>query len=458
MSTELAPRAGAEYGNTRAGRAAARGRAAIAATVAATLLAVAGAGEPARGETLEQAWQAALASDETLQAAAERLGAAEATLEAARAGRRPMVAATGMIMRFDETPAFDFSGAGVPAQLPLFGGQAWRMADARVSIPVYTGGGIGAGITAASAQRSSRRSESAALALDVKLAVAELYVGVLRSESALAVADANVASLTAHARDVEDMFTSGAVPRNDLLAATVALADAEQQQLRSQSALEITRAAYNRSVGRDLGAPVELDANLPASDPDLAGSSLTELVERARANRQELVRLAAAVDGLQAQSDAARASSRPQVMVSGGYTNLENDFLNREDFWSVGLNFQWNVFDGGRSRNAAAALTREAAAASRERANLESLIELAVRQAWLDVEETRQRIGVTEGAVAQAEENLRVVRDRYRNGEGTNTEVLDAEALRSSSRNNYDSARYDAALAELRLARAVGVL
>ena len=61
-------------------------------------------------------------------------------------------------------------------------------------------------------------------------------------------------------------------------------------------------------------------------------------------------------------------------------------------------------------------------------------------------------------AVSQSDENLRVVRDRYRNGEGTNTEVLDAEALRALSRSNFDTARYDAALAELRLARAVGSL
>jgi outer membrane protein TolC len=61
-------------------------------------------------------------------------------------------------------------------------------------------------------------------------------------------------------------------------------------------------------------------------------------------------------------------------------------------------------------------------------------------------------------AVAQAEENLRVVRDRYLSGEGTNTEVLDAEALRTASRGNFDNARYDAALAQQRLARAIGRL
>ena len=361
-------------------------------------------------------------------------------------------------MRFDTTPAFDFSGAGVPTQLPLFGGQSWLMSDARVSVPVYTGGRIGASVDAAEAERSTRRAESEALSLDVKLGVAERYIGVLRAESALAVATANVASLSAHARDVEDMYRSGQVPRNDYLAAAVALADAEQQKLKTASALDIARAAYNRSIGRDLGAEVALDPTLPATDPALGSASLAELVELAAEQRHELTRLTTATAALQAQSLAAKAANRPQIMVSGGYTYLENDFLNRDDFWSVGLNVQWNLFDSGRSRNAASALSRQAAATSRERANLTTLIELAVREAWLDAQETKQRIGVTVGAVAQAEENLRVVRDRYRNGEGTNTEVLDAEALWRLSQSNYDSARYDAALAGFRLARAVGRL
>ena len=45
-----------------------------------------------------------------------------------------------------------------------------------------------------------------------------------------------------------------------------------------------------------------------------------------------------------------------------------------------------------------------------------------------------------------------------RNGISTNTEVLDAETLRTAALSNHNNARYDAALARLRLARAVGVL
>jgi outer membrane protein TolC len=412
----------------------------------------------ALSETLEDAWNDALARDLTLQAAAERVAAAQAAVEAARGGRRPSLGIASTVTQWDTTPAFDFSGVGMPSQLALFGGQSMVMSEARVSFPLYTGGQVSSVLDATTASATARQAEAAALSLEVKRSVAEQFVAVLRAESALAVTAANAESLTAHARDVADMYASGQVPRNDQLAAAVSLADAKQKELQARNRLDVARAAYNRSTGRELDSPVALDPVFPSAHTTLAANPLDALVAMARENRQELASLDAAVSELTARSATLRGSTRPQLLLQGGWTFLENDFLNREDFWTVGVGFQWNLFDGGRSRDSAAALSYQASAAARERANMLTLIELDVRAAWLNVHETRERVPVTQEAVAQAEENLRVVRDRYRNGEGTNTEVLDAEALRSLSRNNYDTARYDAALAEITLARAVGLL
>ncbi len=51
-----------------------------------------------------------------------------------------------------------------------------------------------------------------------------------------------------------------------------------------------------------------------------------------------------------------------------------------------------------------------------------------------------------------------MVRNRYEAGSSANIEVLDAETLRQQALNNRDNARYELALAKLRLARAVGAL
>ena len=124
----------------------------------------------------------------------------------------------------------------------------------------------------------------------------------------------------------------------------------------------------------------------------------------------------------------------------------------------VTLGAKWNLFDGGVASHRASAVERQAAALSEQRDELASIIALQVRQTWLDVEETRKRLVVTQSAIAQAEENLLVARDRYANGLATYTEVLDAETLRTGSESNHAAVLYDAALAGLRLRRAVGEL
>ena len=88
-----------------------------------------------QAEDLNSAWREALASDPSLKASQSHIAAAQAELQAANAGRMPTVSASAGISRFEEAPAFDFSAAGVPAVLPLFGGESMTMGDVRVSLP-----------------------------------------------------------------------------------------------------------------------------------------------------------------------------------------------------------------------------------------------------------------------------------------------------------------------------------
>ncbi len=412
----------------------------------------------ASGETLQEAWQIATAEDLTIEAAELRVTAAESELAAAKGGRWPTLVATASAARFNETPAFDFSAAGLPGQLPLFSGSSQVTADARVSWPIFTSGMLSNSVQAARLSFNAQRQQANAHSQNIRLNVAAAYVGVLRAKSELGVADSQVRSLTQHVDDVDDMFATGAVAKNDLLAAQVSLAAAQQRQLQAQNSVDLATAVYNRALRRPLTNIVSLDENLPGLDSRLDVESLQALTETAFSNREELAGLHSAADATGAQAESTRARSRPQLALVGGYTAMENNFLNREDFWSVGVGFQWAIFDSHRSRDRANALSLQSSALYRDYRDLQSEIELQVRSAWLQLNETNARIKLASHAVEQANENLRVVRDRYRNGEGTNTEVLDAEGLRTLSRSNYDNAQYDAAFARYRLQRATGTL
>ncbi len=410
------------------------------------------AGE-ATAEPLQQAWDTALAVDRGLKAARETTAASAEQAQAAKSARLPNVALEAGYTALDKTPAAKAGFFGQSLEMPLSQRDSFAY-KAMATLPLYTGGRIERGIEAATSAFEAAKLGETGDAQNLKLRVAEAYVAVLRVTRLLHVAERHVQSLEAHTRDVENLLGQGMVARSDLLSAQVTLADARQKALQAANALDLARAAYNRLLGRPLEQAVSLDELVPPdTDPPLAG-----LTARALEQRSELAALGRQVEALRHQAAAVRGENLPQVALSVGYGYQENRYTVHEGQWMATLGAKWNVFDGGVVNHRAGAVERQAAALSEQREDLVSVVALQVRQAWLDVAETRKRLAVTQSAIAQAEENLRVVRDRYANGLSTHTEVLDAETLRATSEASHAAVLYDAALAGLRLRRAVGEL
>lgn len=405
-------------------------------------------------ETLESAWQAALQSDQRLESSAWGLSAANSSWAAARAERMPSFALGANYIALSEQPSFAANFPPLPAQqLPFWEQQSVGL-HGLVNQPLYTSGRITHGIDAAAFGVQANRADVARAELDVKINVAEIYVTVLRAVRMVEVAASKVASLTEHNRVVADHFDKGIVSKNDHLAAQVALADAQQQLLEAQNGLEVSKAAYNRALGRPLDAPVQL-AEL---QDDAVPCDVNVLTQSALQLRPEIAGLSAQACALREQAESVQAKSGPQVGVQGGYVYQQNRFVDPNGVAVLALGVEWNAFDFGRIRNQAESFREKAEAVIRIRKDVESMITLEVRQKWLDQETARQRVAVARQATTQADENLRVARDRYEQQAGTNTEVLDAETLRVQAFTNLYNSTYQAVLTGLRLHRAVGDL
>jgi outer membrane protein TolC len=146
------------------------------------------------------------------------------------------------------------------------------------------------------------------------------------------------------------------------------------------------------------------------------------------------------------------------VTLNVGYAFIGLNGLSHQNFLTSLLSVNWTLGDFGATRHRTESLRGQERAALRRRDDAAADIALEVRTLWLDLAESRRRIPVTRQAIAQAEENARALRDRYREGLSTYTQVLDGEALRVQTYTNYYAAVYDAVLADFRLKRAVGLL
>ncbi|QDT02130.1 Outer membrane efflux protein [Rubripirellula lacrimiformis] len=421
------------------------------------------------GESLQDAWAMAVAVDQKLQSKANVTGAAVYAHQAAKSARNPSLRTFNSYTALDREPGIGVNIPGLSSlgfgSLPI-GEKDFFSSATLASVPLYTSGRISSTIDATCSNVHASRFDERSETHDLKMEVAQAYVGVLKAEKLVEVARLSVTTLEKHLVDVSDLFDEGVVANSDVLAVKTTLSGARDKYLQASNGLDLASAAYNRLIGRNLDAPVSL-AELTTSQPtssEIAVSGLPiqagpdELVAIATAQRSELQSVAHKSNALRHQAKRELAALGPQVGAAGGYSFLENDNLTHEGFWSASLLAEWTVFDGGVARNKAASLRQQASALARLKRDLESRIALQVRQAWLNLQNANDRIKVAEVSVEQAEENLKVALDRYRKEVGTNTEVLDAQTLLAETRNNYFAATYDATLARVTLDRATGSL
>jgi outer membrane protein len=403
-------------------------------------------------ETLDDAWRTALAADQQIDAGRWNVASASSQASASQAELFPSLKLASEYYALTDQPAVTARLPGLPPLEMAFVNSSGIGFEAMINQPLYTFGRISHGIYAADEMVKASQAQLGRTILDVKMNVAEIYITVLRTQRLIDVVDSKVVSLEAHAKDVANFFDRGVVPRNDLLAAQVALANARQEALQVHNMLRVADAAYNRALGRRLDTPVSLAEVEQGNFP----SDVDELTQRALQCRPELVALAAQARSLREQAASVQAKRAPQVGIQGGYASLQNDYIEPNGLGVVGVGVQWTPVDSGRTRHQAAALVEKAEATVRQCRDAQSIIALEVRQRWLDLQTAIHRVEAVRQATTQAEENLRVARDRYQHQVGTNTEVLDAESLRLQAFTNFYNSSYEALLADLRLRRAIG--
>jgi outer membrane protein TolC len=403
-------------------------------------------------ETLEAAWATALEHNHQIKAAQANTTASEQQLQSVRGQQLPELNVSTGYTQYNQSPAAIANINGDTTQFSTAQAGSAK-AQAIVSVPVYTSGRISHNIGAAESTLQATQQQQETTELNLKMQVAEAYIGVLRAQSAVKVADSHVESLTADSKDVKDLFDQGIIANNDVLAADVALANAEQQQLKVKLQLDNAKTLYNRLLNHNLTDDVSLDSHLP----DMPSGSLDELTNNAFKQRPELMVLNGQIDALKQQAESVNASRLPQVNVNGGYQYQQNRYQAHEGLWMAGINMDWKLFDGS-SGHKTDALMSQALALREQHDDLVSQMALQVRQAWLAIEETKKRLETAKKTIAQADENLKVSTDRYQQGLTIHTEVLAAENLRLTSHDNLNNAQYDMALAQLHLRYAVGIL
>ena len=287
--------------------------------------------------------------------------------------------------------------------------------------------------------------------------VISAFLGAKRADALRKVAEESLAAAIDHRRLARDQFDVGTVARNDVLAADVVVANAEAVLITAEVRMEISRSRLALRMGYQGDRSLSPDPG-PYPVPTGGVPPLSESLRAAFGKRDELRAQGASIREGEAAADTARSEFAPIFFGQGGYSYETNDLNPNKSVFSILLGGKVNLFSGFADE---ASLRQARMTVERRKETLGKFrdeIALEVKSAHLLVTEADKRIAVAEVAVVNAEENLRIQDERYKEGMAISTEALDAQTLLTRAKVDRQNAIYDLAEAQYRLLAARGEL
>jgi outer membrane protein len=280
------------------------------------------------------------------------------------------------------------------------------------------------------------------------------FYGVLADAELARVARARAERAEEQLRVARARVATGAAVQSDSLTVRLETLRARVDQLRTESALRVSRL----ELGRRIGTPGPVDA-IPLGDepppalPLTEGEAIARALEEGPEYRAARARERAADAALKAK----RGAYLPTLTLTGSHTRFDTKFFpNAKNVNSLTLNVTLPIWNNG-DRELAIIQTRSDLEVARAvRADLERAALRDVTDAYDGYETARAEVGLAVEGLGVAEENYRVQEARYRSGATTVLDLLTAQNDLSGAEAALVQARYAARLALAQLEAILG--
>lgn len=433
---------------------------------AAALFTAAAAGLSGQTVTLDDCLRLGFAHDSGLKSDELETQAADARIHEMQGQYAPSLSIQGGYSRLSDVAPGSMSIALSPpigTQTITFPPTLDNSTSFRLALqqPLFTGRRISGSIRQAEALRDSSRGDLARTRLDLRYTITEAYWSLARAKAQHAAIAQSVSQADSHLADARKLLEQGMATNNDVLQAEIRREDAGIELASAASFRDISRARLAVLLGLSWGASLDIP-DAPTPTAQMPQESLGDLVSQALANRPELASARSRASAQEAAIDVARSGLFPSVFVTGDYTFANPNqrvFPQTDEFvgtWSIGV---LASIDVGRFPQYLAqekqAQTRLAQARESSQ-RLADAVTTDVIRAYLTLGEAVGRSGALHRETAQAEENDRVMQERYREGIALSSESLDAQVLVVRARLREDGALFDSLIAQAALQRALG--
>jgi outer membrane protein TolC len=339
--------------------------------------------------------------------------------------------------------------------------------------PAFSGNNVSTGVSASldlftgfrrgAESRAARASESAAEATLVdarfqqSLATTTTFFDALAAQQLVSVRQAGVRRAEEQLKISVNKLHAGSATRSDSLRSLVELGNARLQLIQAQTQLASAEAELGRLVGADGRVAAADDSSFYRAPAVDTAALRAEVLERSPQVRSAAANAAAAA----ATERAARAAYWPSLTLNGSYgyngnDRGETDLFDLSSNRQVSLRLSWNLFNGFEREQQIAVQSAQADLAQAEAADARRQVQAGVTAALAELEAARAAIEISQTSVVAAQEDLRVVQERYRLGASTIVDVLTSQEALNQAEVDAVNARFDFLRAKARLDALIG--
>lgn len=286
------------------------------------------------------------------------------------------------------------------------------------------------------------------------------YWNLFKTQKQVELIEERMTSLDEDLRRTKDFVDNGLATMNDYLRIELQVSNTRLQLIDAKNAREISRAAFNQSIGFPLNDSTKIDSDLVFHQPDYP--EYEELVMEAENNRQELKSIEFKILAGEDKISAANSNWWPKLYASGNFllynVNAETFSMENEKLqaWFAGLSLSWDLWNWGNTSSKSAQAEEEVLQNRESLELLKEQIEIEVYNTYLALNSNAEKIKVSQLAVLSAEENFRIVNEKYEHQLATANDLIDAEVALLNSRSMLTISQADFELVKVRLNLAIG--
>lgn len=229
-------------------------------------------------------------------------------------------------------------------------------------------------------------------------------------------------------QSVTNFFNQGLVQKSDVLNAQVQVNTIEAALAKAESSI------HNASDGLSLLMGVENSSNAFITD-SLSQEKVLYQNRDLSLFRSDIMALNKAVDATSIMAESSKMAFLPRINAFGTYgMNDSKAFKFRNDSYLVGINLSWVIFSGNQNRS-------KMKSAQFQHEKMQEEHSLYIKKEQVELDKTKRdlndyqiEINKQKASVEQADEALRILTNRHREGLANTTDLLMAQAQLSQQK------------------------